>query len=503
MAMEGAAETQDGVALLRRIVTYAPASLVPAVVTLLTSVIFTRIFDADEFGVYSLALVVANMVKTAVSVWLLQSVGKFLPPEIEAVGVARVKQAVYLSLAVMLGLEIAVGAGILLLAGMLFGGAGSAAFAASVVLFVIVSSTFDVLNTVYTAEHRAREYVVYQLAASLGVLAVRLLMVWLWLAIGITIMFWSVGAVYLLLLPVMWSRAGLAGPQRLVTVARSGDSWELTREFLRFGLPMTLWLVATLLLDVGDRFVIEFFDGTADVGIYDANYRLIVGGVALMVVPVTITLHPYLMRISGYGVAEHIGQVLGVIVENLLLLGAIATGLVLLFHNEIALLLGPDFRSGSIVMPLVLAGVFAFNIGTFAHKPFEIEGDTRPMVFWIYVSAALNLALNFALVPLIGYKGAAVSTLIGYVFYTVAIGSRGRRIFPWQISRKVYPRLAVIAIGIAVTGLIRMAIPPSHQMLDMALSVTAALVLSGWVLITVKNGVGGVPKFDVIDGEHD
>ena len=63
MTSAGASGPQDGSALLHRIVVYAPASVVPAVVTLLTSVIFTRIFDADQFGLFSLALVVANIAR--------------------------------------------------------------------------------------------------------------------------------------------------------------------------------------------------------------------------------------------------------------------------------------------------------------------------------------------------------------------------------------------------------------------------------------------------------
>ena len=77
------------------------------------------------------------------------------------------------------------------------------------------------------------------------------------------------------------------------------------------------------------------------------------------VVPITITLHPYLMSISGSGDEERIGQVIGTVVQNLFLVGLLGVGLLFLLHSDLArILLGPEFREGSIVMPPVLAGVF-------------------------------------------------------------------------------------------------------------------------------------------------
>lgn len=494
MTAEGA---RDGPALLRRMAIYLPASVLPAVVTLATAMIFTRVFDTDQYGVYGLALVVANLVKTVATVWLLQSIGKFLPPELEEQGLDVVKRAIYLSTALILGVEILLGSAMLLVAWLLYG-ADTANLTASVVMFVIVSSVFDVLIMIFPAEQRAREYTTYQLTSSAAVLAVRLLLVWLAFSLGVTLMFWSVVAVYLVLLPVMWVRAGLLPPRRLLGAVAGPETRRRVRDFFGFGLPMTLWLFATLLLDVGDRFVIEFFDGVGDVGIYDANYRLIVGGVALLVVPVAITLHPYLMRISGYGVPEQIGQVIGIMIDNLIIIGVLACGVVLLFHNELALLLGPEFRVGSIVMPIALGGVFAFNIAGFAQKPFEISGRTKPMVILIYIAAAVNMVCNFVLVPVMGYVGAAIATLVAYLFYTVAIAIRGRRMYPWRISREIYPTLLVILLVTCAAAAIRVTFPASSAVAGLAISVLLVLGLSGWVLLKVKRGVSAVPRYDVI-----
>ncbi len=209
----------------------------------------------------------------------------------------------------------------------------------------------------------------------------------------------------------------------------------MARAFLTFGLPMTIFFVSSVLLDVGDRYVLNYLRGPGSVGVYDANYRLISGVVILMVAPVTIALHPYLMRIAGDKDGKLVEQAIGIVVENLLLMGALTVGLTILLHRDIArVVLGPQFRAGSVVMPAVVAGVFLFNIGTFVHKPFEIVGRTRVMLVFAVIAAVANIGLCFALIPSLGYNGAAYATLLAYALYTACVGFLGRRIFPWRVN---------------------------------------------------------------------
>ena len=249
------------------------------------------------------------------------------------------------------------------------------------------------------------------------------------------LMFWSVVISHCFLLPIMWVRGGFPAPQRLALMLRSSEIRGTALAFLAFGLPMTVFFLSSVLLDVGDRYVVNFFMGPGAVGVYDANYRLIAGVVVLMVAPITITLHPHLMKIAGSGDTKTVEQMIGNVIENLLLVGALTVGLTFLLHEDIArVLLGHEFRAGSVVMPAVVAGVFFFNIGTFAHKPFEIVGRTRVMLVFGVIAAAANIGLCFALIPLLGYVGAAYATLLSYLLYTVCVGYLGRRIFPWRVN---------------------------------------------------------------------
>lgn len=466
-----------GRALLKRALTYVPSSVLPAALTLVTSMVFTRIFSAAAFGTYSLFLVIATPVKLILTSWVSQATSKFVPQAQTEEGRLHTKEALAVAVVIALSCESVLGLTSLLLFTRLLTDQNQS-YLTPMVAFVIVSSIFDALTTLLTAEHRAREYTAFRVTDSVLTLIFRLLMVSAVVRMDLTLMFWSVAISNGLLVPVLWRRSGMPRARRLRALMASPQARRTVRSFAAFGLPMTIWYLSSVLLDVADRFVIGAFAGPASVGIYDANYRLIFGTAFLMVVPVTVTLHPYLMSISGAGDSHRIGVVIGSIVENLLLVGSVAVGLAFLFSRDVAtLLLGPQFREGHVIMPVVLAGVLFYNIGLFAHKPFEVIGRPGPMVMINLTAAAVNVGLNIVLVPLFGYVGSAYATLASYALYAAWVGLRGRRIFLWRLDLR---RIAIYLAGtiLAVAG-IRALRAALHS-------------LPGWVGLFISLAVSGL-----------
>lgn len=475
-----------GKSLLKRMAVYVPSSLVPSALSLATAMIFTRIFNPTEFGKFSLFLVYAAPIELLFIKWLEQSILKFLPPTRTSGDRRRVKDAIFLSLALIFLSETVLAVAALVI-GNFFLAPGWRVFLLPTCLFVIVSSLFDTSALVFATESRAREYTSYQLFDSVATFALRLLLVSAIFSMNTQLMFWSVVISHCFLLPVMWVRGGFPAPQRLFQVLRSREIRDTAVAFLVFGLPMTIFYISSVLLDVGDRYILNLLEGAGQVGIYDANYRLIAGVVVLMVVPITITLHPYLMRIAGSGDTVLIERVIGTVVENLLLVGALTVGLTFLLYKDIArLLLGPEFRAGSVIMPAVVAGVFFFNIGTFAHKPFEIVGRTRVMLVAGIIAAAANIGFCFAFIPLVGYVGAAYATLLAYLLYTVCVGYLGRRIFRWRVNlRRLALYSGIMSVGLAVIYVIRNALNGLPYGWSLAVSVVTSCTLASAFLLAL------------------
>lgn len=485
-ALTGADSGSSEKSLLKRIIIFLPGSVIPSVLALATSIIFTRIFSPVEFGKYSLFLVYAAPIELLAVAWLDQSIGKFLPTERTSEGRRRVKDAIFLSMSLIFFIEIVLGV-VLFAVGSFLLAPGWRSFLLPTFLFVIVSSLFDVLIIVFAVEARAKEYTSYRLLDGVATFALRLLLVSAIFSMDIRLMFWSIVLSHCFILPVMWVRGGFPAPHRIVRVLRSSETRSAARAFLVFGLPMTIFFFSSVLLDVGDRYVLNFLEGPGPVGVYDANYRLIAGLAPLMMVPITITLHPYLMRIAGSGDTEHVQQVIGNVIENLLIVGALTVGLTFLLHAEIArVLLGYKFRAGSVIMPAVVAGVFLFNIGTFAHKPFEIVGRTRVMLVFALIAAAANIGFCFALIPVMGYVGAAYATFLSYALYTICVGYLGRRIFRWHLNlRRLVKHGAIIGGGVAAIYVVREEMNGLGYAWSLAMTIVASGILASLSLLAV------------------
>jgi O-antigen/teichoic acid export membrane protein len=362
---------------------------------------------------------------------------------------------------------------------------------------VVAISVFEILSSLLAAEGRASQYTTYTVVNSVLTLGLRLLFISSLVRMDVTAMLWSLALSNAVLVPLMWRRVGLAAPRQVLRLSRSPELRRTARSFVGYGLPMTLWLFSSILLDVGDRWVLNGLLGSDAVGIYDANYRLIGGLAALLVVPVTITVHPYMMSLSGTD-DGHVGHVIGTVVDNLVIVTLLAVGLTIVLREDIALvLLGPEFRSGSMIMPLVLAGVFCANIGTFAHKPFELVGRTTPMVVGGFAAAAANVGLCFLLVPAVGYVGAAWATLLSYLLYVVIVGVLGRRIIPWHLDVLRILRLAaVIAAGVAGLLLVRSSAHLDY-LAELALTAVGCMALGGAVLLSVIRRPGAGARSEV------
>jgi O-antigen/teichoic acid export membrane protein len=476
----------SGRSLLKRMAVYAPSSLVPSALSLATSIIFTRIFSPVDFGKYSLFLVYAAPIELLFTVWLIMGTGKFLSPEKTPEGRQRLKQAIFLATALIFLSEIVLATGGFFAGNFLLSPEWRP-FLLPTFLYVIACSLFDVMTMVFPAEARAKQYTSFILIDSVATFALRLLLVSAIFSMNIRLMFWSVVLSHCFVLPFIWRRAGFPAPHRLFSVLRSSEIRGAAFAFLTFGLPMTVWFSSSVVLDVGDRYVLNFLMGPAVVGIYDTNYRLIAALAPLMAVPITVTLHPHLMAIGASGDTARIKQVIGEVIENLLLVGVLTVGLTFLFHRDVArILLGAEFRPGSVVMPAVVAGVILFNVGTFAHKPFEIVGRTRVMMVFAVIAAAANVGFCFALIPIMGYVGAAYATLLSYALYTVCVGYLGRRIFRWRVNlRRLITQGGIIVACVAAIDALRHATSGMGYGWSLAVAVVASCALASVSLLAL------------------
>ena len=448
MPPAAAGRTLGGRDLLVQVLLYAPSSLIPAVLALAFTAVFTRRFSTSEFGHYSLAMSAASFLAAVGTQWLQQGVTRFLPGNRSVEDVARLRGAAALGLVVVAALVVLLGAGAFA-AAWLIGGAAWAAWVIPTTAAALATAHFSALVAVLQAGMRAGRYSAYRLLEA-GIRFGAALLLVLVLHQAAVSLVWAAVLSIAVLLPLLWRDAGL--PSQRAVLAEARRHLPALRKLASYGLPMVGWYLAAMFLDVGDRYLIQFFRGSAEVGLYAANYTLVYGAVGLLAAPMLLAAHPFLMRAWGEGHPAEAAAWLGRIAEWFIVMGVLLTGGVWLVARDLTtIFLGPSFRAGWVILTPVLGGLVAWQLGMYTHKPLEYAGRTRTMFLAAVGVAVTKMALNALLLPFFGYVAAAWTTLGAYVFYAALTYRLGVRELRWRIDhRRIAWVVALTVVALAI-----------------------------------------------------
>jgi len=91
--------------------------------------------------------------------------------------------------------------------------------------------------------------------------------------------------------------------------------------------------------------------------------------------------------------------------------------------------INPNYWEGMGIIPIILGGYFFNGIFNVLSAGFNIEKKTDYLPIAVGVAAIVNIGLNFLLIPIIGYWGAAYATLIAYFISAVLL---------YYFTKKVY-----------------------------------------------------------------
>ena len=98
-----------------------------------------------------------------------------------------------------------------------------------------------------------------------------------------------------------------------------------------------------------------------------------------------------------------------------------------------SLILGKDFRSGGIILPIVLFGIVAWNFAMFGHKGLEYRNKTKTMFIYVIICTIVKIILNFLFIPHYGFIAAAITTLVAFLIYPVLVYFGTKNDIKWNI----------------------------------------------------------------------
>jgi O-antigen/teichoic acid export membrane protein len=236
-------------------------------------------------------------------------------------------------------------------------------------------------------------------------------------------------------------------------------SKELLRPMLSYAYPLLFMGLAGAVNELLDRILLQewlpegFYPGKSNfdaIGIYSACYKLAIF-MTLAIQAFRYAAEPFFFSQAA---EKDSPQTFALIMKWFVIVCAFIFLFISANLEDFALFLrGEDYREGIMVVPvLLLANLFLgvyYNLSVW----FKLTDKTRFGTFISFGGAAITILFNLLLIPVLGYMGSAIATLICYFSMALVSYILGSRHYPIPYPVKTmagYVLLAIVLVWLAL-----------------------------------------------------
>lgn len=268
---------------------------------------------------------------------------------------------------------------------------------------------------------------------------------------------------------------------------------KLLDELWRFSLPYIPSGLASNMIIVVSRPIMQFLTDDATIGIFQANLRMAII-MSLIVQMFEYAWRPFFLNNAKEPNAKEIfSKVMTVFIG-----GASLLLIVLTFFTEDIVkfplpfnkhLIGPKYWGGVYVVPIILFA-YLFN-GMYINlmAGIYIEKKTKFLPFITGVGAVITIAFNFLLIPVWGLTGAALATFFSYLSMAIYIYYVSQKYYPVKYElRKIFVICLINASALGLYYLMFYQLIPSNWAIKIILSI---VLMAG---IAVVSGISKARK---------
>jgi len=222
---------------------------------------------------------------------------------------------------------------------------------------------------------------------------------------------------------------------------------------LRFGVPLLPTGLARLVMQLGDRYVLRALVPAASLGLYDLGYRVGEGLDTVVGTPAYDAVSPTIRQLEARPDEQRrFIRSATTLYYGLALLAGLALAL---FAREILLVLArrPEFHPAWVIVPVVVFAMTQQVLGSFLEWGLVMRNKAVHLSGILIASAAVNVGLNLALIPLMGIMGAAVATLGSVLLWNGLRLYYSARFYDLRFEVGRLSLLTLLAAGVYVVSL--------------------------------------------------
>ncbi len=274
-------------------------------------------------------------------------------------------------------------------------------------LLILVNGLSTLILTSFSAQQQSKEYLIGNLLVQLTFFLLFLL----GLQLG-----WQLEAFFVSFLLANLLLLFVNG-KRILSAFRFVPDPEILKQLLKTGLPLMFLLLLTYLLYQSDHYIIKFYLGVEQTGVYNYGYRF----ASMLLIFVVQSNNVWLPRVYARGedfFKQHFSAYASLIA---LACAAILWILLLLFHYFSGLLIPPGFEISKQILLIVGLGYVVYGQAQMIDAWLILKHKSRILVWISLLALFLNITLNLYLIPRFGLLAAALVTSLSFVFIWLSI----------------------------------------------------------------------------------
>ena len=165
---------------------------------------------------------------------------------------------------------------------------------------------------------------------------------------------------------------------------------------------------------MSDRWMLSWLSSIQDVGLYGSGYKI--GSVILLIVnSFNLNWQPYYLKNQNkYDDFKNIGTKFLFILILLCTILSVLWSTIFKINYNSYFLIGKEFWSGGSIIPLITISYLFYGIFILQMPSIYIKNKQNWVPIIWGLGALLNFAGNYILIPIFGFYGAAISTLVSY-----------------------------------------------------------------------------------------
>ncbi|MEW8994720.1 lipopolysaccharide biosynthesis protein [Clostridium sp.] len=467
--------------LLRKFLSFSVGNWLVLIIGLISSPIITRIIDPSEYGKFGMFNLYANILMLIITCGLDQSYVRFFYEEDET----NRNKLLFESIKIPFILNILISIIIIIFKVPISKYIISDYNLNFIILLILNISLASIgrfsLLTV-RMKQKGRLYSMLQVMQKISYL----------ISVGLFFMIYN-DSFLTLAYATLISNAVVAG----ISVFTERDSWNFKNikdkklknsqiDILKYGIPLIFTVLVTWLFQSADRMAIKAFYGNYEVGIYTSANNIIailnILQTSFATFWVPVAFEKYEKNPEDTKFFSNINDIVS------FLMFGVGIGLIL-FKDIIVLLLGEKYRVASYIMPFLVFMPVLYTMSEVSVGGINFKKKPKYHIIIASLACLFNVVGNSILVPILGSKGAAISTGLAYIVFYYARTLISTRLYKvdYHIGRTT----------IAIAAMLVLALYSSFREFSMVTVIIGAIVILIVLFLyrnTIKNMIDMISK---------